>query len=198
MSLRSSAVSSGSIAASIALLLGACASQPQPQPVSQMVYDAAGTAYPSNVKVWCNWPTTAPVQIMAHDCAVGGGTIGAVATSDSSPNPLAGAGTPISLTSKQQQAVRAGVAKGMKDPESARFEDKMAGAKKADGTITVFDVPGGGTGPYQGTYPTGINDAGTAEGFDIDSSNVNHGFLRAADGTIIATVSPIRRRAASI
>ena len=53
-----------------------------------------------------------------------------------------------------------------------------------DGTITVYDVPGGGTGPYQGTYPTGINDAGTAEGFDSDSSNVNHGFLRAADGTI--------------
>jgi predicted membrane protein len=53
-----------------------------------------------------------------------------------------------------------------------------------DGTITEFDVPGAGTGPGQGTYPGGINPAGTVEGYYIDSSGVNHGFVRAPDGTI--------------
>ena len=38
-----------------------------------------------------------------------------------------------------------------------------------DGTITTFDVPGAGTGPFQGTLPLGINQAGTIEGDYIDS-----------------------------
>lgn len=169
------------ISASSVLLLGACASQPQPQ--SQMVYDAAGTAYPSNVKVWCSWPTTAPVQIMAHDCAVGGGTIGVVATSDSEPKPLARGGVPITLTSKQQQAVRAGVAKGMKDPESARFDDKMADAKKPDGTITVCGYVNGknsfggyvGMSPFIGILADGPN--GPFGLVDIDSSARDRPFV---------------------
>jgi len=173
------------IAASAALLLGACVSQPAPQPAAQpqMVYDAAGTAYPSNVKVWCSWPTTAPVQIMAHDCAVGGGTIGAVATSDPAPKPLAGAGTPITLTSKQQQAVRAGVAKGMKDPEAARFGDKMSGAKKADGTITVCGYVNGknsyggyvGMSPFVGILADGPN--GPFGLVDVGSSTKDRPFV---------------------
>jgi hypothetical protein len=120
-----------------------------------MVHDAAGTAYPANVKVMCSWPKTPPTQIMARDCAAGGGTIGAVATSDPASKPLAEAGVPITLTPKQQQAVRAGVAKGMKDPESARFGDKMAGAKKADGTITVCGYVNGKNsfGGYVGMSP---------------------------------------------
>jgi hypothetical protein len=52
-----------------------------------------------------------------------------------------------------------------------------------DGTITVFDAPGAGTGPNQGTQCSGINEAGTIVGLYIDSSNVNHGFLRASGGT---------------
>jgi hypothetical protein len=92
---------------------------------------------------------------MAHDCAAGGGTIGAVATSDSASNRPAEAGAPITLTSKQEQAVRAGVAKGMKDPEAARFGDKMAGAQKADGTITVCGYVNGKNsyGGYVGMSP---------------------------------------------
>ena len=168
------------IAASVALL-GACVSQPQPplQAKSPMVYDASGTAYPSNVKVWCSWPKTAPAQIMAHDCAVGGGTIGALATSDP-PTHTPGAGIPITLTSTQQKAVRAGVAKGMKDPESARFGDKMAGAKKADGTITVCGYVNGKNsyGGYVGMSPfIGIL-ADTSDGpfglVDIGSSAKDH------------------------
>jgi hypothetical protein len=53
-----------------------------------------------------------------------------------------------------------------------------------DGTITTFDVPGAGTGQFQGTLPLGINQTGTIEGDYIDSSDVNHGFVRASDGTI--------------
>lgn len=148
-----------------------------------MVYDASGTAYPSNVKVWCSWPKTAPAQIMAHDCAVGGGTIGALATSDPAPNTLAGASIPITLTSKQQKAVRAGVAKGMKDPESARFGDKMAGAKKADGAITVCGYVNGknsyggyvGMSPFIGVLADGPD--GLFGLVDIGSSTKDHALV---------------------
>src|SRR5260370_41456549 len=33
-----------------------------------------------------------------------------------------------------------------------------------NGAITTFDVPGAGTGPFQGTYSDGINPAGTILG----------------------------------
>ena len=51
-------------------------------------------------------------------------------------------------------------------------------------TMTMFDVPGAGTGPVQGTLTFGINQAGTIEGAYVDSSDVSHGFVRASDGTI--------------
>src|SRR5438094_3856270 len=53
-----------------------------------------------------------------------------------------------------------------------------------DGTMTTFDAPGAGTGPFQGTLTFGINQAGTIEGDYIDPSDVSHGLLRASDGTI--------------
>jgi hypothetical protein len=53
-----------------------------------------------------------------------------------------------------------------------------------DGTLMFFEVPGGGTGQYQGTYPTSINSRGQIIGLDFDSGNVQHGFLREADGSI--------------
>ena len=53
-----------------------------------------------------------------------------------------------------------------------------------DGTMTTFDVPGAGTGPFQGTLTFGINQAGTIEGDYVDPSDVTHGFVRASDGTI--------------
>ena len=67
----------------------------------------------------------------------------------------------------------------------------LHGAVRApDGTFTEFDVPGAGTGPGQGTNPSGINPAGTIPGFYIDSSGVNHGFVRAKDGTITTVDVP--------
>ena len=56
--------------------------------------------------------------------------------------------------------------------------------RASDGTITDFDVPGAGTGPFQGSYPVGINQRGTIEGEYIDASNVGHGFVREANGAI--------------
>ena len=61
-----------------------------------------------------------------------------------------------------------------------------------DGTITKINVPGAGKGSGQGTFACpgtsicigGINAAGAISGNYIDSSNVNHGFLRMPDGTI--------------
>src|SRR5436190_202898 len=53
-----------------------------------------------------------------------------------------------------------------------------------DGTMTTFDAPGAGTGPFQGTLTFGINQAGTIEGDYVDASDVSHGFVRASDGTI--------------
>ena len=46
----------------------------------------------------------------------------------------------------------------------------------ADGNIDVFDVPGAGTGPNQGTQCGGINDTGWIVGGYIDTNNVYHGF----------------------
>jgi hypothetical protein len=59
--------------------------------------------------------------------------------------------------------------------------------RAANGTITVFDVPSAGTGPGQGTFVStvsGITPAGRIIGFYADASNVNHGDVRAPDGTI--------------
>jgi hypothetical protein len=62
-----------------------------------------------------------------------------------------------------------------------------------DGTITEFDVPGAGTGAGQGTgtqFGVSINPAGTIAGTYTDAGNVNHGFVRAPDGTITTFDAP--------
>ncbi len=51
-------------------------------------------------------------------------------------------------------------------------------------TIIEFDAPGAGTGPYQGTFPQDINDAGAIIGF-TDGGN---GFVRNPDGTFTSFV----------
>jgi hypothetical protein len=56
--------------------------------------------------------------------------------------------------------------------------------RASDGTITTFDIPGAGTGPFQGSSPQGINASGTVTGEYVDASDVNHGFVRALDGTL--------------
>ena len=57
-------------------------------------------------------------------------------------------------------------------------------------TYTTFNATGAGTGENQGTVATSINTAGTIAGFYIDGSNVNHGFVRATNGTITGFEAP--------
>jgi len=51
-------------------------------------------------------------------------------------------------------------------------------------TFTTFDAPGAGTGANQGTVPISIDTAGDVTGIYWDASNLAHGFVRAANGTI--------------
>jgi hypothetical protein len=62
-----------------------------------------------------------------------------------------------------------------------------------DGKFTEFDVPGANPDPGYGceygsggTCPSAINDFGVVAGWDQDTNSVYHGFLRTADGQIIA------------
>ena len=56
------------------------------------------------------------------------------------------------------------------------------------GVITVFDAPGAGTGPGQGTFPFNspqlINPNGAITGFYTDSADALHGFVRDDNGVI--------------
>lgn len=47
----------------------------------------------------------------------------------------------------------------------------------------TFDAPGAGTAAGQGTIVNGINVGGAIAGWYVDAVNVNHGFLRAHDGS---------------
>ena len=60
-------------------------------------------------------------------------------------------------------------------------------------TITTFDVTGAGNAAGQGTFSKAINSKGVVAGFYFDSGNVEHGFTRAANGTI-ATLCRARAR----
>ena len=66
--------------------------------------------------------------------------------------------------------------------------------RDANGAITTFDVPGAGTGAFQGTLvfgPSGaISAAGTILGNYIDASYAVHGFVRAPNGAITSFDAP--------
>jgi hypothetical protein len=58
------------------------------------------------------------------------------------------------------------------------------------GEITTYDVPGGGSGVYQGTgcfsdCPVSLNDFGALTGVYLDSNYVAHGYLRNPEGKIV-------------
>lgn len=62
--------------------------------------------------------------------------------------------------------------------------------RKADGTFTVFDVPGAGTGASQGTIPWTINVKGAVCGSAVDSGGVRHAFIRTRKGAITVFDAP--------
>ncbi|MGH8093133.1 MAG: hypothetical protein ACREIF_06640 [Chthoniobacterales bacterium] len=59
-----------------------------------------------------------------------------------------------------------------------------------NGTFTQIDAPDAGTGPFpQGTFPSeftpmGLNLLGVITGFYVDANSVQHGFVRASNGSI--------------
>src|SRR5437773_2643493 len=60
-------------------------------------------------------------------------------------------------------------------------------------TITTFDAPGAGTGPFQGTYPFSpliMNPNGAITGWSTDSALVSHGFLRDRNGNFTTFDAP--------
>jgi hypothetical protein len=63
-----------------------------------------------------------------------------------------------------------------------------------NGKLKVFDVPGAGTGSYQGTgcpgCNLGLNQWGVVAGIYSDSNSVNHGFVRSPDGKFTTFDAP--------
>jgi hypothetical protein len=66
--------------------------------------------------------------------------------------------------------------------------------RSALGTLKVFDIPGAGTGAYQGTgcpgCSLGLNAFGAVAGIYSDGNYVNHGFLRSLDGKVTTFDAP--------
>jgi hypothetical protein len=66
--------------------------------------------------------------------------------------------------------------------------------RSPDGKLTTFDVPGAGTGSYQGTgcpgCALGLNQLGAIAGIYSDANSVNHGFLRGPDGKFTTFDAP--------
>ncbi len=80
-----------------------------------------------------------------------------------------------------------GTASGGYEDNSGNFVDHGV-LRRADRELTTYEVPGAGTGPYQGTGCPGcsrpINLFGAVAGLYIDGSNVVHGYLRSPAGEI--------------
>ena len=57
-------------------------------------------------------------------------------------------------------------------------------------TIITFDAPGAGTGSGLGTFPLSINSTGAITGYYTDANFLDHGFLRAPDGTFTTFDAP--------
>ncbi|MGB8903392.1 MAG: hypothetical protein WCC88_06395, partial [Candidatus Sulfotelmatobacter sp.] len=88
------------------------------------------------------------------------------------------------------QAVNAsGVIAGYYVDAASLFHGFM---RSSNGTITTFEAPGAGKkgAAGQGTLAFCINATGNIAGGYTDASNVNHGFVRAANGTITAFEAP--------
>ena len=83
---------------------------------------------------------------------------------------------------------------------AGRFDDNSGNfvhhsfVRNAKGKLKVFDVPGAGTGSYQGTgcpgCLLGLNQWGAIAGIYSDANSVNHGFVRSPDGKFTTFDAP--------
>jgi hypothetical protein len=66
--------------------------------------------------------------------------------------------------------------------------------REPNGKLTTYEVPGAGTGPFQGTgcpgCAVGINASGAIAGIYTDTNNVFHGFLRSPAGDFMKFDAP--------
>ena len=129
------------------VFLAGCGAEPYPGNAALMaasrdpVSDAVGRIYGPDDRVFCSFPNSAnphlvKVELAARPCAVGGGVILGPAGTEAAAASTLGPGALVDLSNQQQQIIRAGIAKGLKDPESVRF-GKLAGTRDKDGSITV-------------------------------------------------------------
>ncbi len=58
------------------------------------------------------------------------------------------------------------------------------------GPFISFDAPGAGTEFGQGTFALSVNVFAAITGYDLDASNVYHGFLRRTNGSILVFDAP--------
>ena len=86
-----------------------------------------------------------------------------------------------------------GIAVGGFEDNSGNFVEHGL-IRRPDGTLTTFDVPGAGTGSYQGSgcpgCARGLNLWGAVAGTYIDANSVQHGFLRSPDGSFTTFDAP--------
>ena len=86
-----------------------------------------------------------------------------------------------------------GTAAGGYEDNSGNFREHGL-LRSADGKLTTYEVPGAGTGLYQGTGCPGcshpLNLFGAVAGFYIDGNNVVHGYLRSRAGEITTFDAP--------
>jgi hypothetical protein len=86
-----------------------------------------------------------------------------------------------------------GTIAGSFEDNSGNFVDHDL-IRSSDGKLTTFDVPGAGTGSYQGTgcpgCALGLNQLGAIAGTYIDANSVQHGFVRSPYGEITTFDAP--------
>jgi hypothetical protein len=62
--------------------------------------------------------------------------------------------------------------------------------RRPSGRTEIFDAPGAGSGPGQGTVARSINDRGEVGGYEVDTNNTLHGFLRTRAGAVFVFEAP--------
>ena len=86
-----------------------------------------------------------------------------------------------------------GIAAGGYEDNSGNFVNHGL-LRSPEGKLTTYDVPGAGTGLYQGTgcpgCNLGLNLSGVIAGSYIDGNNVQHGFLRSREGKFTTFDAP--------
>jgi hypothetical protein len=74
------------------------------------------------------------------------------------------------------------------------YTDANGGARgflrSPTGKISTFAVPGGGDGPYQGTFAYAINDLGAITGYSCSATFICRGFVRDCDGKLTTFDAP--------